>query len=130
MPRPPLPDCYDYVRRYYGVPAYIGVAVKVKKGTTEHEGILVAPKRADQYVHVLVKDATRVDFWHPLEVTYRPVADRRDETPIDGVLYKSVGVLVGRMTEGDVGVGYWALGGFDAALNELDAVAALLRHGR
>lgn len=29
MRKPPMPDCYDYVRRYYGVPAYIGARVRI-----------------------------------------------------------------------------------------------------
>lgn len=43
------PDCYDYVRRYYGVPAYIGVRVRVGS----REGVLVKPRGdGDQYLHI------------------------------------------------------------------------------
>ena len=44
----PTGDCYDYVRRYYGVPAYIGMRVRVQG----HEGVLVK-SRGDQYVYIL-----------------------------------------------------------------------------
>jgi hypothetical protein len=37
MRRPPMPDCYDYVRSYYGVPAYIGARVRIDG----REGVLV-----------------------------------------------------------------------------------------
>lgn len=47
--RRPQPDCYDYVRRTYGVPAYIGVRVRVRG----REGVLVNQKPGDQYVYIL-----------------------------------------------------------------------------
>lgn len=57
-------DCYDYVRRCYHVPAYVGVRVKVK----DREGVLVAPRSSDQYVHIRFNGETRVTGpFHPTD---------------------------------------------------------------
>jgi hypothetical protein len=47
--KPTLPDCYDYVRRTYGVPAYIGVRVRSRG---EGDGVIVAARSNLQYIHV------------------------------------------------------------------------------
>lgn len=46
--RPISPDCYDYVRRTYRVPAYIGVRVRVGGKT----GVLVPATSEQHYLHV------------------------------------------------------------------------------
>lgn len=43
-----MPDCYDYVRTYYGVPAFIGRLVRVK----DKEGVLVNKPGAGQYIYI------------------------------------------------------------------------------
>lgn len=70
--RPPRPDCYDHVRRYYGVPAYIGVSVRLKDGST---GVLVERRPSDHYVDVRVDGSGRIEGpYHPNDVTYLVVA--------------------------------------------------------
>lgn len=66
--RPPTPDCYDYVRRYYGVPAHIGVRVRVR----DREGVLVDRKPGDQYVYIRFDGEQRVSGpFHPTDgITY------------------------------------------------------------
>jgi hypothetical protein len=63
--RPPQPDCYDYVRRYYGVPANVGQRVKVNgKG----EGVLVGKQGSQQYVWIRFDGETRVNGpFHPTD---------------------------------------------------------------
>jgi hypothetical protein len=61
--RLPKPDCYDYVRRYYGVPAHIGVRVRVGG----REGVL-AQARPDQYLHIRFDGEARVSGpYHPTD---------------------------------------------------------------
>lgn len=61
--RPPKPDCYDYVRRYYGVPAYIGVRVKV----SGREGVLVN-SRCQHYLYIRFDGDMRVAGpYHPTD---------------------------------------------------------------
>ncbi len=63
MRRATEPDCYDYVRNYYHVPAYIGMRVKV----SGREGVLVK-SRADQYVYIRFDgDARIVGPYHPTD---------------------------------------------------------------
>ncbi len=61
-------DPYEYVRNYYNVPAFIGMRVRVK----EREGVLVKPRCADQYVHILFDGDKRMTGpFHPTDgVTY------------------------------------------------------------
>jgi hypothetical protein len=70
------PDCYDYVRRYYGVPAYIGVRVRVGS----REGVLVKPRRGDgdQYLHIRFDGDRAISGpYHPTEgVEFLDVAAR------------------------------------------------------
>lgn len=64
MSSPNRPDCYDYVRRYYKVPAYVGVRVRLR----DREGVLFAPKCSDQYLHVKWDDGAKVTGpYHPLD---------------------------------------------------------------
>ena len=76
----PKHDCYDYVRRYYKVPAYIGVCVRVEG----KEGVLVAAKSDLHYVHIRLDGEKHSHPYHPTyEIEYLlPVArdfDKRDE---------------------------------------------------
>lgn len=68
--RPQLPDCYDYVRNAYGVPAYIGMRVRVR----DREGVLQKPARGsgDQYLHIRFDGDSRVSGpFHPTDgITY------------------------------------------------------------
>ena len=63
------PDCYEYVRRYYKVPAYVGVRVKVR----DREGVLVKSRCPDQYVYVLFDGDKRMTGpFHPTDgIEYR-----------------------------------------------------------
>lgn len=65
--RPPQPDCYDYVRRYYGVPAFIGMRVRVQ----DRDGVLVK-SRGDQYLYIRFDGETRSKGpYHPRDgITY------------------------------------------------------------
>ena len=58
------PDCYDYVRGYYNVPAYIGMRVRING----REGVLVKHSKGDQYVHVYFDgDKARDWTFHPTD---------------------------------------------------------------
>ena len=63
MKRPPQPDCYDYVRRYYGVPAYIGVRVIVGG----RDGVIVPAKHLQHYVHIKLDGERRSGIYHPTD---------------------------------------------------------------
>ena len=62
-------DCYQYVRNYYKVPAYVGVRVKVK----DKSGILVRSTQG-QYVYVLFDgDKRATGPFHPTDgIEYIP----------------------------------------------------------
>lgn len=61
------PDCYDYVRGYYHVPAYIGVRVKIR----DREGVIVRAEGSTQYVHVRFDDGKPGGVYHPTDrITY------------------------------------------------------------
>lgn len=63
------PDCYDYIRNYYSVPAYVGMRVKVRG----REGALVEAKHSQMYVHILLEGDKRSDVYHPTDgVEYLP----------------------------------------------------------
>lgn len=66
---PPSPDCYDYVRRTYHVPAFIGTRVRVG----ERCGVLVRARSDLHYVHVRFDDARHSVPAHPTDVEYLPV---------------------------------------------------------
>lgn len=65
-------DCYSYVRRYYGVPAYPGVHVRV----VGREGVLVRRRTEDQYVYIRFDGETKVTGpYHPTDgIEYRTEA--------------------------------------------------------
>lgn len=61
------PDCYEYIRRYYNVPAYIGVRV------TAHgqKGVLLPMSSDAHYLHVLIDGEKFGVRAHPTDnVTY------------------------------------------------------------
>lgn len=66
---PPKPDCYDYVRQTYGVPAYIGVAVAFRN----LEGVIVPAKTDLHYVHVRFNGEPHDDLLHPKDLAYAVV---------------------------------------------------------
>ena len=63
------PDCYAYVRRFYGVPAYVGMTVRV----SGREGVLVNHRPSDQYVYILFEGDKRARGpYHPTDgIEYR-----------------------------------------------------------
>jgi len=61
--RPKPMDCYDYVRRYYNVPAYIGVRVRVGG----KEGVIVDAKGSQQYVHIRLDGQKHANPYHPTD---------------------------------------------------------------
>lgn len=61
---PPKADCYDYIRGYYGVPAYIGVRAKLRNG---REGVIVAAKHSLHYVHIQLDGDRKSDVYHPTD---------------------------------------------------------------
>jgi hypothetical protein len=76
MAKIPDVDCYDYVRRYYRVPAYVGVRVRRADGK---EGALVAPRGGgDQYLHIRLDGERRVSGpYHPTDgITYLVVGSQ------------------------------------------------------
>jgi hypothetical protein len=65
-------DCYAYVRRYYGVPAFVGQRVRVR-GV---DGVLVNRRTSNQYVYILFDGSARSSGpFHPTdEIEYAPQA--------------------------------------------------------
>lgn len=59
-------DCYEYVRRTYGVPAYIGMRVRLEtpKGGRK-EGELVQVYGQELYVHIRMDGEKRAFPYHP-----------------------------------------------------------------
>lgn len=67
--QPPMPDCYDYVRRYYSVPAYVGVRVKIG----DKEGVIVKANGSQQYVHIRLDGEKNTFPYHPTDgIEYQP----------------------------------------------------------
>lgn len=64
-------DCYEYVRNYYKVPAYVGVRV-VMGGLP---GVIVAAKTDLHYVHVRFDGRKHADNVHPMDLKYEQVAN-------------------------------------------------------
>lgn len=63
-PRTVNGDAYDYIRRVYRVPAYIGVLVRC--GT--HEGRIVKQPSGDaHYLYIVVEDQRIVGPFHPTD---------------------------------------------------------------
>lgn len=59
-------DCYDYVRGYYGVPAYVGVRVRGEG----REGVIVGARSDLHYVHVRFDDQKFSVNVHPADLEY------------------------------------------------------------
>lgn len=58
------PDCYDYVRRYYGVPAKVGQRVKAYG----KEGVLTRKQGSQQYIWIRIVATGRVEGpYHPTD---------------------------------------------------------------
>jgi hypothetical protein len=64
-------DCYDYVRSYYHVPAYVGVRVRFKEGALR-EGVVVGARSNLHYVHVRLDGQKHAVLAHPTDVEYLP----------------------------------------------------------
>lgn len=79
-PKHDRPDCYDYVRRYYRVPAYIGMRVRLYDSRRDElvEGVLVK-SRGDQYVYILLDGDTKARGpYHPTDgIEYLTIAEAR-----------------------------------------------------
>jgi hypothetical protein len=73
----PTRDCYEYVRGYYGVPAYVGVRVHVRG----RQGVIVEARHSQHYVHIWLDGDSRSDVYHPTDgVSYViPAAPSRQE---------------------------------------------------
>jgi hypothetical protein len=57
-------DCYEYVRNYYKVPAFIGTRVRIR----QQEGVLVNHRPGDQYVYILLDgDKKSSGPYHPTD---------------------------------------------------------------
>jgi hypothetical protein len=63
-------DCYEYVRKTYGVPAYVGVRVRAG----EREGVIVSARSDLHYVHVRFDGQKFAVNAHPSDVEYLDVA--------------------------------------------------------
>lgn len=57
------PDCYDYVRRYYSVPAYVGMRVIAG----DKPGVIVAAKSDLHYVHIKLDGQKHANPYHPTD---------------------------------------------------------------
>lgn len=67
-------DCCAYIRNYYGVPAYVGVRVRVRG----REGVIVQAKHSQHYVHIRFDGDRKSDIYHPTDgVEYLGVAVAR-----------------------------------------------------
>lgn len=84
MTRPPTPDCYDYVRRYYRVPAYIGMRVRLYDSRRDElvEGVLVKAT-SGHYLSILLDGDTKPRGpYHPTDgIEYLPVSTAPNGTP-------------------------------------------------
>jgi hypothetical protein len=66
------PDCYEYVRNYYGVPAFVGGRVKIG----QREGVLVRARSDLHYIHVRLDGQKHSVPAHPTsEVEYLSAAE-------------------------------------------------------
>ena len=68
---PPSYDKFQYIRSYYGVPAYKGMRVKVKTQHGEKEGVITDADGA--YVRIRL-DGSKISLpYHPTDgITYLP----------------------------------------------------------
>jgi hypothetical protein len=62
-------DCYEYVRNYYNVPAYVGVRV-TSFDREQLTGVIVAAKSDLHYVHVRFDGKKHAVNVHPLDLEY------------------------------------------------------------
>jgi len=88
--KPPAVDCYDYVRRTYGVPAYVGVRVRV---VPTREGVIVAARSDLHYVHVRMDDSRGPVPYHPRDLSYLVVGSLERERmarSLDRLIKKAV----------------------------------------
>jgi hypothetical protein len=80
--KPVQPDCCDYVRNYYGVPARAGMRVRYL--ATGKEGVIVRKRDNLHYIHVKFDGASRSVPCHPTwEMEYiessQPAATHEDQ---------------------------------------------------
>jgi hypothetical protein len=61
--RPVQPDCCDYVRNYYGVPARVGMRVRAYG----KEGVIVRKRENLHYIHVRFDGSTFSVPCHPTD---------------------------------------------------------------
>jgi hypothetical protein len=73
-------DCYDYVRRTYGVPAYVGVRVR----SGQREGVLVRATSDLHYVHIRFNDRKFSVPCHPTDELEYLVERRAATEPEEG----------------------------------------------
>lgn len=67
-----MADCYDYIRSYYGVPARVGMRVRLGG----REGVIVRTRKQLHYVHVRFDGASFSVPAHPTsEIEYLISAD-------------------------------------------------------
>ncbi len=60
-----MSDCYEYVRNYYKVPAYVGRLVRVQG---RGDGVLVNRRTSDQYIYIKFDGEKRADGpFHPTD---------------------------------------------------------------
>ncbi len=66
-----MTDCYEYVRNYYNVPAYVGVRVRLK----DKQGVLVKNSPSNQYVRIHWDgDKRPMGPYHPTDgIEYLPM---------------------------------------------------------
>jgi hypothetical protein len=73
--RVPASDCYEYVRNYYGVPAYIGMTVSFKG--KDAVGTIVKATTALHYVHVVFEGTRHSVPCHPTDLLYKEITHVR-----------------------------------------------------
>lgn len=61
---------YEYVKRYYGVPAEPGTRVLMPGHRPTEEGVIARKRCYDQYVHVRFDGQTFSVPVHPLDLVY------------------------------------------------------------
>ena len=70
LPFHPLPDCYEYVCKFYKKPVHVGVVVRTGKG---RRGRIARKDGTQQYVYVRFDGERRVlGPFHPLDLDYFP----------------------------------------------------------
>lgn len=61
-----MSDCYEYVRNYYGVPAYVGMRVRMQ----DRDGVITSARSDLHYVHVRFDDRKFSVNVHPTDLVY------------------------------------------------------------